>query len=88
LLVVPEATAVFEKLQADHQRFLEIEQALLDPKITADANKVTALAKERGALAKVAIPFGRYLELSRQVVEAEQLCSLETDAEMRSYASA
>ena len=30
--------AVFEKLQADYQRFLEIEQMLLDPEIVADAD--------------------------------------------------
>ena len=46
---------MFEKLQADYQRFLEIEQLLLDPEVTADATRVTALAKERGALAKIAI---------------------------------
>jgi peptide chain release factor 1 len=86
-LVVSEATAVYEKLQADYQRFLEIDKALIDPKIAADATQVAALVKERGALAKVAIPYSRYLELSRQVEEAEQLCALEADAEMRSYAS-
>jgi peptide chain release factor 1 len=77
---------VFEKLQIDYRRFLEIEQSLLDPKVTSDAAQVSALAKERGSLAKVAIPYGRYLELSRQIQEAEQLCAGETDAAMRSYA--
>jgi peptide chain release factor 1 len=79
---------VFEKLQADYQRFLEIERSLLDPAVTADAARVSALARERGALAKVAIPYGRYLELGRQIDEAEQLQASETDAEMRSYAGA
>jgi len=79
---------VFEKLQVDYQRFLEIEQLLLDPKISADAAQASALVKERGALAKLAIPYGRYLELSRLVAEAEQLRATETDAEMRSYALA
>jgi peptide chain release factor 1 len=79
---------VFEKLQADYQRFLEIEQMLLDPEIVADANKATTLAKERGTLAKIAIPYGRYLELSRQLDEAEKLLADETDGEMRSYAEA
>ena len=79
---------MFEKLQADYQRFLEIEAALLDPAVTADAARVTALAKERGALAKVAVPYGRYLELGRQIAEAEALCAAETDSEMRSYAEA
>ena len=79
---------MFDKLQADYQRFLEIERLLLDPEVTADAARVTALAKERGSLAKIALPYGRYLELSRQITEAEQLCASEPDAEMRSYAEA
>jgi peptide chain release factor 1 len=77
---------VFDKLQADYQRFLEIDQALLDPTVAADIRRVSALAKERGALAKIAIPYGRYLDLGRQVADAEHLLVAETDPEMRSYA--
>ncbi|MFO0890231.1 MAG: peptide chain release factor 1 [Isosphaeraceae bacterium] len=77
---------MFEKLQSDYQRFLEIERALLDPAITIDPAKVTALARERGSLAKLAVPYGRYLDLGRQIAEAESLCAGETDPEMRSYA--
>lgn len=79
---------MFEKLQADYQRFQEIESALLDPATAGDRTRMTALARERGALAKVAIHYGRYLELSRQIAEAEALGRAETDPEMRSYAEA
>jgi peptide chain release factor 1 len=79
---------VFEKLQTDYQRFLEIERMLLDPSIVADATRASALSKERGTLAKVAIAYGHYLDLSRQVDEAEQVLAGETDAEMRTYAEA
>jgi peptide chain release factor 1 len=79
---------VFEKLQTDYVRFLEIDRALLDPIVAADAAKVAALSRERGLLAKLAIPYGRYLDLCRQVAEAEQLSDHETDVEMRSYAAA
>jgi peptide chain release factor 1 len=79
---------VFEKLQVDYQRFLEIEQLLLDPEVVADPNKATMLAKERGTLAKIALPYGRYLELSRQLDDAEAVLAAESDAEMRSYAEA
>ncbi len=79
---------MFEKLQADYQRFQEIERCLLDPEVTADAARVAALSRERGTLAKVAIPYGRYLDLNRQIAEAEQLCANEADFEMRSYAEA
>ncbi len=79
---------MFEKLQADYQRFLEIERSLLDPEVTSDPNRVSTLARERGSLAKIAIPYGRYLELGRQIVEAEDLCAAESDLEMRNYAEA
>jgi len=77
---------VFEKLQADYQRFQELEAALLDPEASADGARVAAMAKERGSLAKVALPYGRYLDLARQIAEAESLAGAETDPEMRTYA--
>ena len=77
---------MFDKLQANYQRFCELEAALLDPAVVGDVARMTALAKERGALAKVALPYGRYIELGRQIAEAEALCAGETDFEMRSYA--
>jgi peptide chain release factor 1 len=79
---------MFEKLQADYQRFLAIEQALNDPATSQDVAQVTALARERGSLARLALPYGRYLELGRQIQEAEGLRDAELDAEMRSYADA
>jgi len=79
---------VFEKLQADYQRFQEIEQSLVDPEVVSDPARASALARERGSLAKIALPYGRYLSLSRQLAEAEELCALESDSEMRGYAEA
>lgn len=79
---------MFEKLQADYQRFLEVEAALLAPEVSADGAKLAALAKERGTLAKVALPYDRYLDLGKQVAEAEAMVEAESDPEMRSYAEA
>jgi peptide chain release factor 1 len=77
---------LFEKLQADYRRFLEIEQSLLDPAVTADPARVTALARERGKVAKLATLYGRYLDLGHQIDEAETLVDCEDDPEMRAYA--
>jgi peptide chain release factor 1 len=80
---------VFEKLQADYQRFCELDSALNDPEVVSgDPSRVASLARERGSLAKLALPYGRYLELGRQIDEARSLAEAETDAEMRSYADA
>lgn len=79
---------MFEKLHSDYQRFLEIEKALLDPAVSSDPARVAALAKERGSLAKVALPYARYLELGRLIEDARGLVEAETDVEMRQYAEA
>lgn len=76
---------MFEKLQADYQRFQEVEAALLDPTVSAEPARVSALARERGALAKLAEPYARYLDLRRQAAEAETLRDAEDDPELRAY---
>jgi peptide chain release factor 1 len=79
---------MFEKLQSDYQRFLELEAALQDEAVATSPSRVAALAKERSSLAKLAEPYGRYLELRRLVAEAEALRDAADDPEMRHYAEA
>ena len=79
---------MFEKLQADYQRFLQIDAALMDPATSADPARVAALAKERGTLAKLALPYTRYLDLGRQIAEAQTMLQAEADPEMKQYAEA
>jgi peptide chain release factor 1 len=88
ITLIAQLLPVFEKLQADYDRFLEIEAALQDPAVALDLARAQALAKERAALAKRAVPYGRYLELGRQIAEAEALRDAEVDPEMRAYAEA
>jgi peptide chain release factor 1 len=79
---------MFEKLQAELSRFREVEAALSDPAVSSDPARVAVLAKERGALARLAIPYGRYLDLGRQIAEAEAMITADADAELRAYAEA
>lgn len=79
---------MFEKLQADYQRFLELDEALRDPGVVSDPARVAAVARERGSLARLALPYGRYLELGREIAGAEALRDAEADPEMRGYAEA
>ena len=79
---------MFEKLQSDYQRFQDLDAALLNPESAGDGARLASLVKERGSLAKVALPYGRYLELGRRIDEAETLVEAETDPEMRTYAEA
>ncbi len=79
---------MFEKMQADYQRFLELDAALLDPALAVDPARYAALAKERGSLTKLAVPYGQYLELGREIAQAEALAAAEADFDMRAYAEA
>ncbi len=79
---------MFDKLQADYQRFVELDAALLDPALATDPGRYAALAKERGSLAKLAVPYGRYLDLSREIAQAEAMVAAEADFDMRAYAEA
>ena len=67
---------ILERLQADWRRFTELDEALNDPAIATDPGRITAIARERGALARVAVPYGRYLEIDRKIAEAETLDAL------------
>ena len=79
---------MFEKLQADYQRFKELDAALLDPGLATDPGRYASLAKERGSLAKLAVPYDRYLDLGREIAQARAMVAAEVDFDMRAYAEA
>ena len=79
---------MFEKLQVDYQRFKELDAALLDPALASDPARYASLAKERGSLAKLAVPYDRYLELGREIAQAQAMVAAEADFDMRAYAEA
>ena len=79
---------MFEKLQSDYQRFLEIEAALLDPAVTSDParhgfGKGARLARENRPAVRPLPGAGPTPCRSR-----DALRDAETDPEMRSYAEA
>ena len=81
-----EPATILDRLQADFRRFHELNAALADPINASDPAKITAIARERGALARLAVPYGRYLEINSRIAEAEAVAAVETDAELREYA--
>lgn len=82
---------VFETLKASHDRFVEIESLLSDPEVASDPARATALNKERGKLARLALPYRRYVEIARRLDEARALsreAGSTGDAELAAYAEA
>ncbi len=77
---------MFPKLDETLAKYHDIERQLSDPAVIADVPRYTRLAKEHGALAKIAKPYLQYKALTEEVAHAEELLAAEPDEEMRQYA--
>ncbi|MCS6975682.1 MAG: peptide chain release factor 1 [Gemmatales bacterium] len=77
---------MYPKLEEALNRFQEIERLLADPAVAADGNRYSQLAKEHGALAKLAKPYLEYKKLRQEIETAEALVAAEKDPDMRAYA--
>lgn len=68
-------------------RFDELERMLLDPAVLANSARLSAVAREHGSIAKVALRYRRLKELNRQIDEARAMLA-DDDAELRELAEA
>ncbi|MEM9658532.1 MAG: peptide chain release factor 1 [Planctomycetota bacterium] len=76
-----------ELLEEKLARFEELERQLVDPDVLADSNRLAAVAREHGSLAKLVTKYRRFKELNVQIADARELLEGD-DAEMREYAAA
>lgn len=76
-----------KELEEKLARFEELERQLLDPQIIAQPARMSAVAREHGALAKVATKYRRFKQLNEQIREAMEMLQGE-DPEMRQLAEA
>jgi peptide chain release factor 1 len=68
-------------------RFEELERQLLDPEVLANPARLTAVARERGSLAKLATKYRRFKDLNTQIREAMEIAK-GPDPDMREFAEA
>jgi peptide chain release factor 1 len=76
-----------DQLEAKLARFEELERALADPAVLADQQRMAAVAREHGSLARLAGRYRDLLAVERQLAELEDLRRSE-DEELRSLAEA
>ncbi len=55
------------------RRFEELERLLTDPEVLADGNRIAAIAREHGSLARQATKYRRFKQLVSDLVEAKEL---------------
>jgi peptide chain release factor 1 len=54
-------------------RFEQLEKEMSDSAVVSDANRIAAVAREHGSLAKLAKKYRRFKELNQQIVEARDM---------------
>jgi len=68
-------------------RFEELERQMSDPDVLADGNRLAAVAREHGSLAKLATKYRGFKELNERIGEAQELAASD-DPDMRELAEA
>jgi peptide chain release factor 1 len=76
-----------DQLEKDLARFEELERQMHDPAVLANAQRVAAISREHGTLAKVATKYRRFKQLNAQIAEANAMIAGD-DAELRELAQA
>ncbi len=74
-------------LEQKLSRFEELEKQLVDPDVLSNPARISAVARERGSLAKLATKYRRLKELNAQIVDATEMIE-GPDPEMRELALA
>jgi peptide chain release factor 1 len=76
-----------DQLEARLSRFEELERSLVDPEVLAQPQRLAAVAREHGTLAKLARRYRAFVALERQIDELEEM-SAGDDAEFKALAQA
>ena len=74
-----------ETLETKLARFEELERAMSDPKVLADSNRMAAVAREHGSLAKLVNRYRRFKQVSDEISELRIMADSD-DADERQLA--
>ena len=64
-----------DQLEAKLSRFEELERALVDPVVLADQSRLSAIAREHGTLARLALKYRQFVALEREIAEHVEMAS-------------
>jgi peptide chain release factor 1 len=76
-----------DQLEQNLARFEALERQLVDPLVATNSARMAAVAREHGALAKLATKYRRFKQLNAQIAEAAEMLR-SPDAETRQLAEA
>ena len=74
-----------EMLEEKLSRFEHLESQMLDPEVLSDSNKMAAVAREHGSLAKLATKYRRFKVVLAEIAEVREMAE-QGDSEEREMA--
>lgn len=74
---------MFDRLSAVEERFVQIEQALVEPNILGKPQEYQKLAREHAEIAPLVETYRKYRDVVRQLEDSKHLLRLEKDHDMR-----
>lgn len=79
-------TDLLKKLEAVHQRFLDVEQQMNEPDVVSDMKKFIRLNKDYKELEPIIAAYKRYKLILDNIVSSKEVLATEKDEEMRQMA--
>ena len=79
---------LIDKLQNIKNNFLKISEEIINPDVIADNKRYKEVSKEYSNLQPIVEAFDEYLNIEKQIKDAEELLKTETDAELKELAEA
>lgn len=64
-----------DQLEQNYARFQELEAMMSDPQVLSESNRMAAILREHGGLAKVGNKFGKYKRLGEELKDLEPMLS-------------
>jgi len=64
-----------DQLEAKLSRFEELERALVDPVVLSDQSRLSAVAREHGTLARLALKYRHFVALEREIAEHVEMAA-------------
>ena len=64
-----------DQLDAKLSRFEELERALVDPAVLGDPSRLSAVAREHGTLARLALKYRQFVALEREIADHAEMAS-------------
>lgn len=70
-----------EMLEEKLSRFEALERSMLDPAVVSDSNRIAAVAREHGSLAKLVTRFRRFKQINEEIVEVTEMAESDDEEE-------